>query len=74
MKNFDLTRVELIDLDDPTEPVSWSGALTEFVAANTDAPLSDDERSSLTKQGHVIVGGGAAAAVLIRHPEIGSAA
>ena len=58
-----MNNLEMLDLDDPTTPVLWTGTVDEFTAAND---LTEDQLETLTLRGFVILGGGAAPMVLLR--------
>lgn len=60
-----MTRVELIDVK--TGTVDWTGPIDDFIAANEDSPLSEEEVEHLAAHGYVVVGGGAVPPVCIRY-------
>ncbi len=64
---LDMNRLELIDLDDPALPIEWTGTVDEFTAANVDAPMSDEELQHLTRNGFVVLGGGATGMFCVRY-------
>jgi hypothetical protein len=64
---LDMNRLEVIDLDDPSLPIQWTGTVDEFTTANVDLPMTDDEREELASKGFVVMGGGAAPMVCVRY-------
>lgn len=64
---FDMNRLEIIDLENPANPIEWTGTVDEFTAANVDCPMTEEELWQLTTRGYVILGGGAVPMVCVRY-------
>jgi hypothetical protein len=53
-----LNRLELIDLDDPANPIVWAGAVHEFTEGAAGVYVDEEEMERLVSRGFVVIGGG----------------